>query len=345
MFFHSDHRKKSHNPLLGIFRLFLSVIIMAILGLGLLQAYKTFSGYDPISLSPQQTFKNLLTSEGAYNFITSLLTFDPKNSLSNAKSVLQDGVNSSTATDNENQPSNAAIVYSFAVIADSHLDYQNLSKALALAKERGAKFVIGIGDLSDVGTIGELTKTRNVYEASGLPFYIAPGDHDMWDSRNQKKDASQNFVDVFGPSYQAFTFQNSRFILINNADNYLGIDSTQLQWIEDELKNIDQTATQQIFVIADIPLFHPSSDHVMGKTEPKLKAQADHLMSIFSRAGVKQIFSADTHMYSSYKDPVNNLPMMTVGAVTSERNPQTSRFVMVDVREDGSYNTRQEEIK
>ncbi len=316
---------------------------MAILGLGLLQAYKTFSGYDPISLSPQQTFKNLLTSEGAYNFITSLLTFDPKNSLSTAKSALQDGVNSSSS--DENEQSNAAIIYSFAVIADSHLDYPNLGKALALAKERGAKFVIGIGDLSDVGTVDELTKTKAVYESSGLPFYITPGDHDMWDSRNQKKDAAQNFVDVFGPSYQAFTFQNSRFILINNADNYLGIDSTQLQWIEDELKNIDQNSIRQVFVIADIPLFHPSSDHVMGKTEPKLKAQADHLMSIFSRAGVKQVFSADTHMYSSYKDPTNNLPMMTVGAVTSERNPQTSRFVMVDVREDGSYNTRQEEIQ
>lgn len=316
---------------------------MGVLGLGLLQAYKSFSGYDPISLSPQQTLKGLLTSEGAYNFITGLLTFDPKNSLSTAKSVLQDGTVSTNQTDNHK--SNAATLYSFAVIADSHLDYQNLRKALEQAKGDGAKFVIGIGDLSDVGTIDELTKTKAIYDGSGMPYYIAPGDHDMWDSRNQKKDASQNFVDVFGPSYQAFSYQTTRFILINNADNYLGIDSTQLQWIEDELKNIDQPAIQQVFVIADIPLFHPSSDHVMGKTEPKLKAQAEHLMSIFARAGVKQVFSADTHMYSSYKEPTNNLSMMTVGAVTSDRNPQTPRYVMVDVKEDGSYNTMQEEIQ
>jgi hypothetical protein len=216
---------------------------------------------------------------------------------------------------------------------------------LAQAKEEGAQFVIGIGDLSDVGPIDELTKTKAVYEAAGMPYYIAPGDHDMWDSRNQKKDASQNFMDVFGSPYQSFTYKNSRFIIINNADNYVGIDSTQLQWIEDELENVNQTATQQIFVIADIPLFHPSSDHVMGKTEPKLKNQSDHLISIFSRTGVKQIFSADTHMYSSYKEPTTDLPMMTVGAVTSDRNAQSPRFVMVDVREDGSYNTRQEEIQ
>lgn len=316
---------------------------MIVLGLGLLQAYKSFSGYDPISLSPQQTLKSLLTSEGAYNFVTGLLTFDPKNSLSNAKSVLQEGTFQANQT--EEKPSNAAVVYSFAVVADSHLDYSNLTKALAQAKSKGAQFVIGMGDLTDVGTRDELSKTKAIYDNSGLPYYSSPGDHDMWDSRNQKKDASQNFVDVFGPSYQAFTYKNTRFILINNADNYLGIDSTQLQWIEDELKNIDQTSIQQIFVVADIPLFHPSSDHVMGKTEPKLKNQADHLLSIFARAGVKQIFSADTHMYSSYKEPTNNLPIMTVGAVTSDRNPQTPRFVMVDVKEDGSYNTDQVEIK
>lgn len=342
MFFHSDHRKKSHNPLLTFFRLFLSLIIMAVLGLGLIQAYKAFSGYDPISLSPQQTLKSLLTSEGAYNFVTSLLTFDPKNSLSSAKSVLQTG---SLTTTDQPQVSNAATIYSFAVMADSHLDYQNLAKALSQAKAKGAKFVIGIGDLSDVGSIDELTKTKAVYAESGLPYYAAPGDHDMWDSRNQKKDASQNFVDIFGLSYQAFTYKNTRFILINNADNYLGLDSTQLQWIEDELKNLSNQQVQLVFAVADIPLFHPSSDHVMGKTEPKLKAQAEHLMSILSRAGVKEVFSADTHMYSSYQDPVNNLNMMTVGAVTSERNPQTPRYVMVDVREDGSYNTSQEEIQ
>ncbi len=343
MFFHSDHRKKTNNPILGLFRLFLSIIIIAVLGLGLLQAYKAFSGYDPISLSPQQTIKSLLTSEGAYNFLKGLLTFSPQESLKQAQKAIQ---NEDITTDGLTNPeSNAAIIYSFAVLADSHLDYQNLAKALAQAKGDGAQFVIGIGDLSDVGTIEQLTQTKSVYDAAGLPYYIAPGDHDMWDSRNQKKDASQNFMDVFGSPYKAFSYQNTRFILINNADNYLGIDSTQLAWIEDELKNIDQTATQQIFVIADIPLFHPSSDHVMGKTEPKLKAQADHLMSIFARAGVKQVFSADTHMYSSYKDPTNNLPMITVGAVTSDRNPQIPRFLMVDVREDGSYNTRQVEIQ
>jgi predicted phosphodiesterase len=343
MLFRSSHHKKANNPILGVFRLFLSLIIMVVLGLGLLQAYKAFSGYDPISLSPQQSLKSLLTSEGAYNFIVGLLTFDPKDSLNSAKSALQNGGDPTTTP--ENLPSNAEILYSFAVMADSHLDYQNLAKALAQAKGDGAQFIIGIGDLSDVGTIEELTKTKAVYAAADLPYYIAPGDHDMWDSRNQKKDASQNFMDVFGAPYQSFTYKNTRFILVNNADNYLGIDSTQLAWIEDELKNIDQTATQQIFVVADIPLFHPSSDHVMGKTEPKLKAQAEHLMSIFARAGVRQIFSADTHMYSSYKDPTNNLPMITVGAVTSDRNPQIPRFLMVDVREDGSYNTRQVEIQ
>ncbi len=342
MLFHSDHRKKSGNPLLTFFRLFLSVIIMAVLGLGLVQAYKAFSGYDPASLSPQQTVKSLLTSEGAYNFITQLLTFNPKDSIQTAKSALSG--NGPTPANPEPE-SNAAVVYSFAVMADSHLDYLNLGKALSQAKAENARFVIGMGDLSDVGTLEELKKTKAVYEESALNYYITPGDHDLWDSRNQKKDSVQNFIEVFGNPYQAFTYENTRFIMIENADNYLGLDSTQLQWVEDELAKIELLQPQVVFAVADMPLFHPSSDHVMGKEEGKLKAQAEHLMSIFARAGVKLVFSADTHMYSSYKDPVNNLNMVTTGAITSERNPQAPRFLMVDVREDGSYNIRQVEIR
>lgn len=342
MLFKSDHRKKAGNPLLTFFRLLLSLVIMAVLALGLIQAYKSFSGYDPTSLSPQQTIKSLLTSEGAYNFITQILTFNPKDGLESAKTALG---GDSVSTDPQNPSSDAPILYSFAIVADSHLDYQNLAKALTQAKSADAQFVIGIGDLSDVGTIEQLTKTKQTFDSSGMTYYVTPGDHDMWDSRNQKKDASQNFVDIFGQSYQAFSYKNTRFILINNADNYLGLDSTQLKWVEDELLTLEQTQPTIVFVVADIPLFHPSSDHVMGKTEPKLKNQADHLMSIFARAGVEQIFSADTHMFSSYKDPVNNLNMVTVGAVTSDRNPQAPRFIMVDVREDGSYNIRQVEIE
>lgn len=136
-----------------------------------------------------------------------------------------------------------------------------------------------------------------------------------------------------------------RYILIYNSDNYLGLDEVQLKWLEDELQRQEQNPSKLVFAITDLPIFHPSSDHVMGKTNEKLKNQADHLASIFKKHGVDEVFSADTHFFSQYKDPTNDLKMTTVGAVTSDRNPQTPRFVLVDIYEEGSYNIKSVEIK
>lgn len=338
MFGKKGHRKAS-NPILGIFRLFISLIIMAVLGLGLLQAYKSFSGYDPTTVSPQASLKNILTSEGAYEFIVSLLSFSPTGSFDKAKDALTTDRGGSS-----NTPS-GPVRFRFAVIADSHKDYSNLAKALKQAKDANAKIIVGMGDLSDVGTVEELKKTKEQFDLSGLPYYITPGDHDLWDPRDKNLPAAQNFMDTFGPPYQAFSYDSVRYILIYNSDNYLGLDELQLKWLEDELSKQEQNPSKLIFAIADLPIFHPSSDHVMGKTNEKLKNQADHLASIFKKHGVDEVFSADTHFFSQYKDPINDLNMTTVGAITSDRNPQTPRFVLVDIYEDGSYNIQSVEIK
>ena len=118
-----------------------------------------------------------------------------------------------------------------------------------------------------------------------------------------------------------------------------------MQWLEDELLRAGSSDSKLTFVFAPTPLYHPSSDHVMGKVTPKLIGQAEHLATTFKRAGVDMVFSADTHFYSRFIEPKNELEMMTVGAVTSERNPQAPRFAMVEILEDGSYNIEEVEMR
>jgi hypothetical protein len=315
------------------------MIILVILGVLLLQAYKSFSGYDPMTLDPKSSLKGLLTSDSAYELVTGLLTFNPQKSLDASKKVLsQEG-------EGENVNTNQPVILRYAVIADSHKDTENLKKALAQAKEAGAEFIIGMGDFSDVGTVEELSATKMQFDEASLPYYLSPGDHDLWDSRDKGNPADANFREVFGETYQSFSNRDYRFILIYNSDNYLGLDGVELSWIEDELNRLQENSSKLIFVFAPTPLFHPSSDHVMGKENEKLKNQAEHLISIFSKAGVNQVFSADTHFFSKYTEPQDNLKMVTVGAVTSDRNPQTPRFAIVDIYEDGSYNIEEVEVK
>lgn len=320
----------------------MSVFIIGIMALGLLQAYKTFSGYDPMKLD-STSLKGLLTSESAYSTLIGLLTFDPKESIGLGGSQ---GTTGTTSTTGEENRSGSPVKFKFAVMADSHKDTANLATALAQARAEGVKFVVMMGDLSDVGTIAELTATKEVLDNSGLQYYTAAGDHDLWDSRDKESDPPKNFKEVFGLTYQSFTYDTVRYILIYNSDNYLGLDGVQLKWIEDELSRPEtESAPSLTFVFAPTPLYHPSSDHVMGKVTPKLTGQADHLMTTFKRAGVDMVFSADTHFYSKFTEPKNDLDMITVGAVTSERNPQAPRFAMVEVLEDGEFNLVESEVK
>jgi hypothetical protein len=346
--FGSGHKKKKSGGIFGIFRIFLSLFMMTILGLGAYQAYKAFSGYDPLQVSPSQVVSNLFTSQSFADFVTSLLTLSPETSVKKAKEILGDPKTpdqniSNTSGSNTNS---SPLLFKFAVIADSHTDYASLEKALAQAKSMGAKFVIGAGDFSDVGTVDELSKSKQKFDASGLTYYLTAGDHDLWDNRNKKEEPGNNFTQVFGTvPYSAFSYENVRFILLFNADNYVGLDEAQLLWIEEELNKLPSQNPRLTLAFVHIPLFHPSSDHVMGKETPKLKNQAEHLMSIFKRKGVAEVISGDAHFFSRYKEPTNELSMTSAGAVTSIRNPQAPRFVMVDVHEDGSYNISDTEIK
>jgi hypothetical protein len=346
MFRHSDARRKS-GGVPNIFRLFLSLIIMGILGIGLFQAYRSFSGVDPLELSPKSLANNLLSSQKVYDLVTGLLTVNPSVSLDRAKGILKDPNTIPTGTgadsDNTKTPT-APLAFKFAIITDSHSDNDSLRKALTQAKRADSKFVIGLGDWTNVGTLDELKAAKNEFDKAGLPYYLTAGDHDLWDARDKKLTAQQNFMDVFGPPYQSFSYQNLRAIIIFDADNYLGLDGVQLQWIESELAKAQEEGKLTL-IFTSTPFAHPSSDHVLGRVNEKLKNQAEHLTSISKKSGVAEIFAGDTHMYSRYTEPTNNLKMTTVGAVTSLRNPQAPRFVIVDIYQDGSYTVEDTEIK
>lgn len=338
----SRHHYRRSFGITGIIRLFLSLVIMVILGLGLVQAYRAFSGFDPLTSNPENLVRSIFESDSVVEALTKLLSFEPSQLQDQAKKLLDE--NGTSGEQNNFQPT-APFLYRFAVVADSHLDYANLNKALNLAKAAQVKFVMGIGDFSDVGTIDELRATKKEFDTLGLTYYVLPGDHDLWDSRNRNISPVENFSQVFGVPYQSFSYQNSRFILVNNSDNYIGLDQAQLDWLEQELDRISKEPNKLTLVFISIPLYHPSSDHVMGKTEPKLKGQVQHLMTLFKRKGVDEVISGDTHFFSRFVEPTNNLRMTTSGAVTADKNAQAPRFILVDVYEDGSYNLQDTEIR
>lgn len=331
--------KRSSNPLFVIFRLFLSLSMFVLLLGGVYAAYKHFSGVDPLKMDPQALVSNLIQSKSPKQF---LAVWDRVL----GQSTKKDPIPFDNLTKTPEAPTSSP-VFKFVLIADSHNDTSNLKKALAQAKQKypDVKFIIGLGDYTDVGTITELTATKRELDSSGLRYFLVAGDHDLWDSRNKQEDPQTNFKEVFGPLYQSFIYENFKFLLLDNSDNYKGFGSEQSSWITSEFEKVKTEGVKGIFVLLHEPLYHPSSDHYMGKVEKDLKSQADGLIFQLKQAGVKKVFAGDIHYYSEYEEPVTKISMITVGALVTERNPQTPRFVVVTVFEDGTSKVDDIEVK
>lgn len=351
MFKRHYSKKRSTNIVFVIFRLLLSVVMFVVLLGGIYAAYKHFSGLDPLKLDPQAMVSEVLAGKVPQEFLSLLSSAKITQGLSNQISLKTAGRKQSKqipAPEGSAKAEPAAdLAFRFLLVTDSHSDNSDLAKAIDQAKASypDLKFIIGLGDYTEVGTVDELKAAKRVFDASSLRYFLIPGDHDLWDCRNQGLVPIDCFRQVFGPTYQSFVFDGFDFLLLNNADNYTGFDSGQLKWISDELDKAKSGGVKGIFVFLHEPLYHPSSDHVMGWVTKELKPQAGEVLFELKDAGVLKVFAGDIHFFSEYTEPKTGLSMMTIGAATIERNPQAPRFAVVSVFENRETKVEDVEIK
>ncbi len=333
-------KKRSSFLPFVILRVCLSLVMLSIFVVALYQAFRYFSGMNPIRMDPKTIAVSFLTSESTVHTISDLLGF--KVDTGSLQKVVGNG--GSEAGQSGTPTPVAKQILKFALVADSHNDTDDLTKALAQAKKNGAKFVIGLGDYTNTGTPEELQATKDVFAASGLPYYLTPGDHDMWNARDKNlSSATADFSQIFGTPYQSFSDSGVYFVILSDADNYIGVDPVQMSWFSDALSASKKYGLVLAFMHE--PLYHPSSDHGIGKTNPDLKKQAEQITRMLKDNNVAEVFFGDVHAFTRYSEPVTGLKMTTVGAVTRTQNTQTPRFVEVNVFADNSYSVADTEIQ
>jgi len=220
-------------------------------------------------------------------------------------------------------------VLKIAVMSDIHSDLVHLKQALAKVKERNLSKIIIIGDLTTVGTREELTAVKKVLDASGLTYYSVPGNHDYWFINKSRIDV---YGEVFGQHYQSFKEGGNKFILMDNGGDTVGED--QMAWVKSELVECKVVAC---LVFAHKPLNHPNSDYTLDKDSPE---ESKELTALFTSNGVKEIFAG--HLHTSYHYELNGLTTTLDGAVTSDRNWQTPRFLEIDLSSTGDVVKREE---
>ncbi len=230
----------------------------------------------------------------------------------------------------------------FAMVADSENDNELLAKALDQAKGSGVNFVIGLGDWSSIGTVDQLTAAKAIFDKSGLTYYLTPGDHDLWDSRNRGDDALTNYKQVFGEPSRDFTENGVEFVIVDNSDIYNGIGSGEWQDLNSKFQTPNSKVT---FVFAHKTPFHPQSSHVMGEGSDTIAGQAGDFMKLMEDRHVNGFFSGDMHFFAEYKSPAGNVKITTVGAIDADSNFQGPRFATVTVYNDYSWEVNDIEIR
>lgn len=249
------------------------------------------------------------------------------------------------------------VILTFALVADSHNDNANLKKALDLAKQRDASFVIGLGDWSDIGTMGELAAAKKVFDESGLRYYVTAGDHDLWDSRSRGEEAITNYRAVFGNPSRVLDEKWVKIVLLDNSDIYRGIDSNDWQNLVESLKETERQSSKETkltFVMAHKAPFHPQSAHVMGSENGQVADQANRLIELIEENKVDGFFSGDLHFFAGFSTTGGSasgghspggVKITTIGAISSERNFQGPRFAQVSVFSDYSWEVEDIEVR
>lgn len=224
----------------------------------------------------------------------------------------------------------------FAVMGDIHSDWENFRKALGKAKtDMGigdfggvGGFVVITGDLTTLGKKSELLEAKKILDESGLKYYVIPGNHDLWWGSKYKKDV---WREVFGESYQSFKIEETKFILVNNGgiegvEGYGGKKGNQAVWLK---KETEECPKIYCLVFLHMPLNHPTSLHVMGEGNTSVAGEAGRIREMLVRKGVKEIFAGHLHFSSSYE--LDGLKTTIVGAVVSERNFQSPKFLEIEM--------------
>ncbi len=232
-----------------------------------------------------------------------------------------------TKSAQELSPKPKSVILRVGLVADSENDNDLLAKALDQLKGMGVNFVIGLGDWSQVGTIKELSDVKVIFDKSKLTYYLTPGDHDLWDSRNRGQDALTNYKQIFGEPSQVFDKNGIRFVILDNSDIYKGIDPSTWSLVTGSWSNPPKLH----FVFAHKTPFHPQSAHIMGEDSPDVARQAQSLLSLIEAKKLDGYFSGDLHFFAKFNSPSGSVKITTIGAVEQDRNFQGPRFGILTV--------------
>lgn len=178
--------------------------------------------------------------------------------------------------------------FCFAIIADSHIEYSYLEKAInQINNDNKISFLMHLGDITDGGIIKEFHWANHIIARLNIPYLVLIGNHDYLS--NGKK----NYNQMFGESSFTFEFNNTKFVCFDDIIWENNNRYPDFNWLENNLSNTDQY--NHVFVFSHIP---PVSDQFDDFCREKFT-------KIVTENNVNCTFHGHVHNYSFNPYPGN----------------------------------------
>lgn len=255
--------------------------------------------------------------------------------------------------------------FTFAFITDIHLQpernaVEGFKAAIDTLNDLKPDFVITGGDLimDALGQTWERSDSLyNLYaeeaNAFEMPVYNTLGNHEIYGiyeksgaSRKHPEFGEKMFEQRLGKSYYAFDHEGWHFMVLNSVDEtaeggaYGGnVDSLQVEWIKEDLKNVDPGTP--IVISTHIPfttVFHNVVQDPFYQNAPNIVVKnTPELLKLFEDHNLKLVLQG--HMHILEEIVVNGVTFVTAGAVSGrwwsgDYHGVEEGFVLVHTRGD-----------
>jgi predicted phosphodiesterase len=255
------------------------------------------------------------------------------------KQLREDFLTQASVDNKEKITVSKEIKFSVALVTDVHNNTKGITTAVQQINNSNATLLIGLGDYTNVGTREEFIPIKTSLKRLAMPYFLLPGDHDLWNGRDKDQDPEYYFHSTLGGNPDNFIKEGVQFIFLDNADLYEGISDEDKVKFENDLS----TSTQSIIIIASHKaIYHPLTIHRMGyindSKNDKVAAQAEDILAqIKSKKNAKIILiSGDLHNFSRYDIPTDNYEAYSIGALTEYKNFQSPRYAIMNINKDNT---------
>jgi len=177
--------------------------------------------------------------------------------------------------------------FDFAVISDTHIDYDELHKAVKWINNcPRIKLLVHLGDQTDTGLKYEYENTARELQNLNIPYIVVIGNHDYLSQ------GSRIYSKIYGPKNFSFTVGSNKFIAFDDVVWENNNSKPDFIWLKNELSGWQGNQ----FLLMHIP---ESSDQMESY-------QAEYQSTISGTPGLIRLHG-HTHSF------LNNWPQLTTG--------------------------------